>query len=102
MKAVTERQEGTGSIRESIAELTLPAKLNGEAVIARGRSTSAPAIATLGRERLVRSVYSPMALSSDSAEINLCRPSHYLPQLSLTRIHLSLHSGILIVYEASP
>ncbi len=33
MKADTQRQEGTGSIRERVAELTSPAKLNGEAVI---------------------------------------------------------------------
>lgn len=34
MKAVAQRQEGTGSIRERVAELTSPAKLNGAAVIA--------------------------------------------------------------------
>ena len=33
MKADTQRQEGTGSIRERAAELTSPATLNGEAVI---------------------------------------------------------------------
>lgn len=34
MKAVAQRQEGTGWIRETVAELTSPTKFNGEAVIA--------------------------------------------------------------------
>ncbi|MCH8970431.1 MAG: hypothetical protein IIA66_15105, partial [Planctomycetes bacterium] len=34
MKTVAERQGGTGSIRERVAELTSPAKLDGEAVVA--------------------------------------------------------------------
>ncbi len=37
MKADTQRQEGTGLIRERVAELTSPAKLNGEAVTGTAR-----------------------------------------------------------------